>query len=98
MRHQHDLVVGVNLGVRLEVFLLGVPEGEQAQRNTEHRLVGIGARADGYEIRTAAVSHGIPCITTLPGILAAIQGIEALRQSDGDVRSLQDYHRELAER
>ena len=59
---------------------------------------GIGARADGYEIRTAAVSHGIPCITTLPGILAAIQGIEALRQSDGDVRSLQDYHRELAER
>ena len=26
---------------------------------------GIGPRADGYEIRTAAVRHGIPCITTL---------------------------------
>ncbi|CAN5358359.1 carbamoyl-phosphate synthase large subunit [soil metagenome] len=53
---------------------------------------GIGARADGYEIRTAAVSHGIPCITTLPGILAAIQGIEALREDGGTVTPLQDYH------
>ena len=58
---------------------------------------GISARGDGYEIRTAAVSHGIPCITTLPGILAAIQGIEALRQADGDVKSLQDYHQVLAD-
>ena len=56
---------------------------------------GISARGDGYEIRTAAVSHGIPCITTLPGILAAIQGIEALRQAEGDVKSLQDYHQVL---
>ncbi|MGH3927615.1 MAG: carbamoyl-phosphate synthase large subunit, partial [Pseudonocardiaceae bacterium] len=40
---------------------------------------GGGPRVDGYEIRTAAVSNGIPCITTLSGILAAIQGIEALR-------------------
>ncbi len=57
---------------------------------------GIGARADGYEIRTAAVSHGIPCITTLPGILAAIQGIEAL-QTGGqvDVAPLQHHHASL---
>jgi carbamoyl-phosphate synthase large subunit len=53
---------------------------------------GIGARADGYEIRTAAVTHGIPCITTLPGILAAIQGIEALRADGGSVAPLQAYH------
>ncbi|CAN5289775.1 carbamoyl-phosphate synthase large subunit [soil metagenome] len=53
---------------------------------------GSGSRADGYEIRTAAVSNGIPCITTMPGILAAIQGIEALRANAVDVRSLQDYH------
>ncbi|MGI9018851.1 MAG: carbamoyl-phosphate synthase large subunit [Euzebya sp.] len=58
---------------------------------------GIGARADGYEIRTAAVSHGIPCITTLPGILAAIQGIEALRTDGGDVMPLQAHHRLLGQ-
>jgi carbamoyl-phosphate synthase large subunit len=53
---------------------------------------GIGPRADGYEIRTAAVRHGIPCITTLSGIFAAIQGIEALRAGALGVRSLQEFH------
>ncbi|MBW3601290.1 MAG: carbamoyl-phosphate synthase large subunit [Actinobacteria bacterium] len=53
---------------------------------------GSGSRADGYEVRTAAVSHGVPCITTMPGILAAIQGIEALQANAVDVRSLQAYH------
>jgi carbamoyl-phosphate synthase large subunit len=53
---------------------------------------GIGPRADGYEIRTAAVRHGIPCITTLSAILAAIQGIEALREGAVGVRSLQEFH------
>ena len=57
---------------------------------------GSGPRADGYEIRAASVSHGVPCITTLSGILAAIQGIEALRDNKVGVRSLQDYHAELA--
>ena len=56
---------------------------------------GSGPRADGYEIRTAAVSHGVPCITTLSGILAAIQGIEALRENKVSVRSLQEYHADL---
>ena len=28
---------------------------------------GSGARADGYEIRRAAVGRGIPCITTMSG-------------------------------
>jgi carbamoyl-phosphate synthase large subunit len=57
--------------------------------------MGSGPRSDGYEIRTAAVSHGIPCITTLSGILAAIQGIEALRANGVGVKSLQDYHHDL---
>ena len=58
--------------------------------------MGSGPRADGYEIRAAAVTHGVPCITTLSGILAAIQGIEALRERTAGVRSLQDYHRDMA--
>ncbi len=35
---------------------------------------GTGARADGYEIRSAAVRHGIPCITTMTGASAAVAG------------------------
>ena len=51
-----------------------------------------GPRLDGYEIRTAAVAAGIPCITTVQGMAAAVQGIEALRRGDIGVRSLQDVH------
>jgi carbamoyl-phosphate synthase large subunit len=49
-------------------------------------------RLDGYEIRTAAVTMGIPCITTVQGAAACVQGIEALRRGDIGVRSLQSYH------
>jgi carbamoyl-phosphate synthase large subunit len=53
---------------------------------------GSGARADGYEIRTAAVRHGIPCVTTLTGATAAARAIAAGRQVDAEVRSLQEIH------
>ncbi|TKJ33783.1 carbamoyl-phosphate synthase large subunit [Blastococcus sp. CCUG 61487] len=55
-----------------------------------------GPRLDGYEIRTAAVSAGIPCITTVQGLGAAVQGIESLRQGGIGVRSLQEVHAALA--
>jgi carbamoyl-phosphate synthase large subunit len=55
-----------------------------------------GPRLDGYEIRAAAVSMGIPCITTVQGMAATVQGVEALRRGDLGVRSLQDLHRALA--
>ena len=48
-----------------------------------------GTRIDGYEIRTAAVSADIPCITTVAGAAAAIQGIEAITRSDVGVAPLQ---------
>ena len=38
---------------------------------------GRGPRSDGYFIRTATASAGVPCITTLPGVFAAVRGIEA---------------------
>ena len=41
---------------------------------------GRGPRTDGYFIRTAAAAAGVPCITTLPGVFAAVRGIEALRE------------------
>ncbi|RBY93792.1 carbamoyl phosphate synthase large subunit [Blastococcus sp. TF02-8] len=54
-----------------------------------------GPRLDGYEIRTAAVAAGIPCITTVQGMAAAVQGIESLRQGGIGVRSLQEVHAAL---
>ncbi len=57
---------------------------------------GVGSRLDGYEIRTAAVLRGVPCITTVQGLGAAVQGIEALISGEIGVRSLQEHGRELA--
>jgi carbamoyl-phosphate synthase large subunit len=54
-----------------------------------------GPRVDGYEIRTAAVSRSIPCITTMQGAAAAVQGIEALIRGDITVRPLQSLHAAL---
>ena len=56
---------------------------------------GVGARLDGYEIRTAAVLTGRPCITTVQGLAAAVQGIEALIAGEVTVRSLQEYSNDL---
>ena len=53
---------------------------------------GVGPRRDGDEIRTAAVLRGIPCITTIQGAAACVQGIEALVRGDIGVRSLQEHH------
>ncbi|HJX43877.1 MAG TPA: carbamoyl-phosphate synthase large subunit [Geodermatophilus sp.] len=54
-----------------------------------------GPRLDGYEIRTAPVAADIPCITTVQGMAAAVQGVEALRRGDIGVRSLQEVHAAL---
>jgi len=49
-----------------------------------------GARHDGYDIRAAAVSASVPLVTTVQGITAAVQGIEALRAGNLAVRALQE--------
>jgi carbamoyl-phosphate synthase large subunit len=53
---------------------------------------GRGPRTDGSLIRTAAAQAGIPCITTLPAVLAALRGIESVRGERGGPRSLQEHH------
>jgi carbamoyl-phosphate synthase large subunit len=50
-----------------------------------------GPRLDGYEIRTAAVRRGIPCVTTAAGLAAAVHGIEAIIRGEVGVRSLQEH-------
>jgi carbamoyl-phosphate synthase large subunit len=53
---------------------------------------GSGPRTDGYDIRTAAVAADIPCVTTLSGLTAMVQGIEARLAGELAVRSLQAWH------
>jgi carbamoyl-phosphate synthase large subunit len=57
---------------------------------------GSGARSDGYEIRTAAVRRGIPCLTTMTGASAAARAIFAKRDGGAEVRSLQEMHEQSA--
>jgi carbamoyl-phosphate synthase large subunit len=53
---------------------------------------GKGARTDEGKIRAAAVSHGIPCVTTLPGCMAVVQALEALAESPiPQVKAIQDW-------
>ena len=70
-------------------------EGEvQLVVNTPHGSTGgSSVRLDGYEIRTAAIMANIPCVTTIQGLGAAVQGIEAVRRGEIGVRSLQDWAR-----
>ena len=51
---------------------------------------GKGARTDEGRIRAAAVSHGVPCITTIEGATAAVGAMEALLTEEMTVQALQD--------
>jgi carbamoyl-phosphate synthase large subunit len=54
---------------------------------------GVGARTDGWEIRRAAVRHGIPCLTTLSAGASAARAIAgARRDGDPEVLCLQELH------
>jgi carbamoyl-phosphate synthase large subunit len=75
----------------------GSPHVVDYIRNREVDLVintptGSGARSDGYEIRTAAVRQGIPCVTTMTGASAAVRAIFAQRELSAEPRSLQELH------
>ena len=79
----------------------GEPTTVDAIMNGDVQLIvntpyGVGARRDGYEIRTAAVLKGVACITTVQGLAAAAQGIAGLRSGPPGVRSLQEHSATLA--
>ena len=66
--------------------------------NHEIKLVvntpfGRDTRQDGWLIRSTAVVKGIPCITTVPALRAAVSGIRALQGNHVKVKSLQDWFR-----
>jgi carbamoyl-phosphate synthase large subunit len=53
---------------------------------------GLGPRADGRHIRTAAVAYKVPCLTTLAAARAAAAGMADQRAHPLEVRPLQDLH------
>ena len=61
-------------------FLINTPGGKKT-------------RIDEAKIRSAAVMHGIPLITTLSGLQASVNGIEVARESGFEVKALQDFHK-----
>jgi carbamoyl-phosphate synthase large subunit len=54
--------------------------------------LGATSARDGWGIRTAAIQHGIPCITTLSGATAAVEAIAAFQHDQVSVISLQELH------
>jgi len=58
---------------------------------------GRSARADGYEIRAAAVAADKPLFTTIAELSAAVASLDAIREGF-DVKSLQEYAVERAAR
>jgi carbamoyl-phosphate synthase large subunit len=52
-------------------------------------------KADEIAIRSQSAAHNIPCVTTLFGAEAVVNGIESLRRGMS-VRSVQEYHREIS--
>ncbi len=80
----------------------GRPNVLDAIMNGEIALVintvaGHKARTDESKIRTTSVRYNVPCITTLAGAEAAINGIESIyaRGEGVGVRSLQEYHADI---
>jgi carbamoyl-phosphate synthase large subunit len=91
---------GVNAEPILKIFE-GRPNIADAIKNGEIQLVintPIGRRSaqDDSYIRKAAIKHKVPYITTTAAALAAAKGIAAHRLIEDEVRSLQEYHANIA--
>ncbi|MDD9206431.1 hypothetical protein PU560_08105, partial [Georgenia sp. 10Sc9-8] len=52
---------------------------------------GQGARADGYDIRTATTAADKPIVTTVQQFGAAVQAIESITRAPFTVASLQEH-------
>ena len=54
--------------------------------------VGRESKHDDSYIRKAAIQHKIPYITTTAATLAAVEGIEAAKCGNIEIKSIQEYH------
>ncbi len=91
---------GIEAGAILKMHQ-GRPNIGDAIKNGEIQLVvntpaGRQSVSDDSYLRKAAIKYKVPYITTVAAALAAVRGIAAARQGRGGVKSLQDYHADLA--
>ena len=75
----------------------GRPDIVDRIKNGEIDLVintpsGKKPKADEVAIRSQSVAHNIPCITTLSGAFAVVNGIESLLKRGMSALSVQEYH------
>ncbi|MBU1656630.1 MAG: carbamoyl-phosphate synthase large subunit, partial [Candidatus Omnitrophica bacterium] len=57
--------------------------------------IGKKPHSDGAIIRSTAVMRGIPCVTTMAGAQASVNGIESALDMEETVKSLQEYYGEI---
>ncbi len=55
------------------------------------------SREDSYRIRRAAVDFKVPYITTIQAAIAASDAIAAMKNGEGEVKSINQYHYEMAQ-
>ncbi|MBN2144467.1 MAG: carbamoyl-phosphate synthase large subunit, partial [Candidatus Aureabacteria bacterium] len=80
----------------------GRPNIDDAIKNREIHLVintpsGKESQHDDSYIRKAAIKYKIPYITTVAAANAAVKGIEACKKNRQQVKSLQQYHKDIAQ-
>jgi carbamoyl-phosphate synthase large subunit len=81
----------------------GSPNVLDAIENGEINLIinttcGKKPHKDGAVIRSTAVTRGIPCITTLAGAQASINGMESMISGEERVKSIQEYYESISGR
>lgn len=54
-----------------------------------------GSRSDGYSIRAAAIAADLPQFTTMTEFLAVLMAIEAVKQNDYQIMSIQEHAQQL---
>jgi carbamoyl-phosphate synthase large subunit len=80
--------------------LEGRPNVVDLIKNREIALIintpsGRKPKQDQVSIRSEAVAHNIPIITTISGAAASVNGIDALMKEELQVQTLQEYHRRI---
>ncbi len=94
---------GLDVEVVYKVYEGRRPNTTDVIKNGEISLIintpqGKAPKKDELSICSLAVQYNIPYITTISAAMAAVNGIEALKNSGLSVKPIQEYHREILER
>jgi carbamoyl-phosphate synthase large subunit len=93
---------GVDAELALKIYE-GRPNIVDALKNKDFQLIvntpmGKLSEIDDSFIRKSAIKYKIPYLTTITAAMAATYGILAWKEGHSEVKSLQAYHREIAEK